>query len=149
MTRVYLVRRTALASARWAGAPGFHPSGGEEGMSMVPVRAFATRAAAERHCAELEAEAQTIAAPPLFCVYQFPCPPAQFRAGLGLLGLTPPTFSSGRRSSYFLDGEGDVNRFREWWAATAPTLTAAQRAGVWDLFGDFAFYSVAEIELEG
>lgn len=148
MTRMFLVQRSALASARWGSTPGFRPSAGDEGVSAVPVRVFTTRAAAERHRAELEADARAVAAPPLFCTYELPCPPAQFRAGLALLGLTPPDFSDPGPHVSFLDGGRDVARFREWWAGVAPNLTAKQRAGVWDLFEDFAFYSVAEVELE-
>jgi hypothetical protein len=134
---VYLVERTAYEASDYGETPRYYASGGEEGESHVPVRAFADKAAAEACRADLEAEARRDLCPALFA-YDLP---KNLAAKLKKIGLTPLEFTGAQYEH--------ADQFRKWWGEQAADMAPQQRAAVWRLFPKVAFYRVTEATLEG
>lgn len=109
----------------------------------VPVRAFATREAAEEHARQRDAEIRATFPPPLFADHgegedAFAARLAERVTALGLppIKLAKQAFEHGRQ-------------FREWWAEHAADMSHEQRAALWEPFAHLTFHRVKEIELEG
>ena len=133
---VYVVRRLS-----WAGAyepkDGFAVAGGGESEQPgVPVKGFATQAAAEAFCREQEAQARAVVPPGR--VLTGDVTPKTLTAGIAKLGLTPPKFPHG-----CVDGAVLLR----WWESVAAGATPEQRAGVWNLLGGVRFFDVVEATL--
>jgi hypothetical protein len=135
---VYLVERAAYSAGDHDETPQYYASGGDEGPSYVPVRAFADKAAAQACRRELEAEARRDLCPALFAGYELP---GGLATEIKAAGLTPPKLTG---PAYNHGGQ-----FRKWWAAHAADMTPQQRVAVWNLFKGVSFYRVTETTLEG
>ena len=125
---MYLVRRLVFHAD---GRPRDHDTG-----ARLPLRLFADRADAERHCRELTAAARRATNPFLVCDWEAT---EAVRAELARLDLPLPW--PDHEENY-----GDA--WAEWWDLCQDELTDEQRAALWDLFGVRPLFEVAEVELE-
>lgn len=107
---------------------------------VVPVRAFATRKAAEAFVREQDIEALATLAPP-WLVELAPDAIERVAEVLAAHGL-PPIAPAHR-------GEHPGRTFHLWWATHAKDLSAEQKAALWEPFAGLTFHHVKEIELEG
>jgi hypothetical protein len=107
---------------------------------VVPVRAFATRKAAEAFAREQDAEALAALPPPWLAelVPDFLDRVATVLAEQGLPPVAPP-----RRGAH------PGRTFHVWWAEHAKDLSAAQKAALREPFAGMQFHHVRQIEVEG
>jgi hypothetical protein len=134
---MFLVVRTALAVGS-----GYYPITGQYDNEprVVPVRAFATRKAAEAFAREQDAEALAALPPPWLAelVPDFLDRVATVLAEQGLPPVAPP-----RRGAH------PGRTFHVWWAEHAKDLSAAQKAALREPFAGMQFHHVRQIEVEG
>jgi hypothetical protein len=106
----------------------------------VPVRAFASRAAADRLCRHLSAEARREVAPFRFESGELELltslPEKAFLAKLKELGVPRP-----RKPR-----KGDYIRWASWWDDVSGALTDEQRDAVWGLLDLLTLYEVVAVE---
>jgi hypothetical protein len=116
-----------------------------ERVSVVPVRAFATRKAATEYARQLDAEVRADFPPPLFSDDDDdddrPALAVVVTAKLKELDLPAIKFA---KESY-KHGE----QFRKWWAEWAWDMTAEQKAALWEPFAGMTFHRVKQIDVEG
>lgn len=117
-------------------------------VSVVPVRAFATRKAATEYARQLDAEVRADFPPPMFAGEEendedddLPSLAVVVTAKLKELGL--PLIKFGKEA--YKHGE----QFRKWWAEWAWDMTAEQKAALWEPFAGMTFHHVKPIEVEG
>ena len=151
MSAVYLVQRVAFDQddgghcypcypALWGAPPD------RAAPILVPVEAFADRAAAEARRAALEAEARTLVGPLRVRGSRLPTRPAQLDAVLTALGLEP----TGLKTA---EPDGTERWFRDldrWWQRQIPKLAPEVIAALWEAFPhpEPIFYHVTETTLE-
>lgn len=128
MSAMYLVvRRAVRGDGEGCGDQNVDDTG-----SRVPLRMFASRAAAEKMVAELTAEAARTMNP--FHLNSYTAPEA-VRAYLGGLKLSAKC-----------PKEAWAERWREWWDRCADEMTTEQRAAAWAAFGKLQPYEVLKVE---
>lgn len=143
--KVFLVVREALDASDYDGVR-YHPPSDDDGeKSYVPVRGFATRKAANEYARHLDAEIRATFAPPLLAETEEENDGKAFavavNAKLKELGLPACRF-----------GKQDYDhpkQFRLWWAANAASLSAEQRAALWEPFAGMTFHTVKQVDVEG
>lgn len=127
---MYLVARRAL---KRDGTPCGDQNDIDTG-SRVPLRLFASRAAAEAHAAELARSARRVANP--FHLFYGSLTDETLRA---IMALELPLAPSG--SSWYDEGVA-------WWDTIQEALSDEQRASVWAVFGPAYPFEVCEVEVE-
>jgi hypothetical protein len=146
--KMFLVVRDAFDANPYDGLHFDRPTDDNgERVSVVPVRAFATRKAANEYARQLDAEVRVEFPPPLFTMDDGngeedhpPLAPA-VTAKLKELGL--PAIKFGKDA--YKHGE----QFRAWWAEWAWDMTAEQKAALWEPFAGMTFHGVTQIDVEG
>jgi hypothetical protein len=140
---VFLVVRDAFDAHDYDGIYLDRPTN-EEGrrVSVVPVRAFATKAAAAAFAKQCDEDIRRTFPPPLFAGIDDDKPfTAVLAALLKKLGL--PAVKFGKEP--FNHGR----EFRQWWAENAKNMSAEQKAALWEPFAGMTFHRVKQVELEG
>jgi hypothetical protein len=146
---LYVVQRAGIQTGKYADFPAFYPSGEEEGGSLVPERAFATRAAAEAHCRELELQARHTLPPVRFMPYILPLSARAAADALRAAGLEPPSFGEDAGENDFRGRMGHLAVFRRWWAEHGAEITPEQNAALWAaFFPEIKLYTVTKLTLE-
>jgi hypothetical protein len=116
----------------------YGPNEMEDGPCWAFVGGFGSKAAAERFRKEQEAAARALLRPG-----QVECSvPDDFAERVKKIGLVPPAALED-------DDDGIAGSLLDWWDSLGGTPTAEQRARVWGLLHDVAFFDVVETELKG
>lgn len=120
----------------------FAPYHGDGSTTHVPVRAFATAAAAHSEADRLTAEVRTAYTPVQFLAFTRREFPTERMAALcATVGLAPPEFPG---DDYWVCEE-----FQRWWLEHRSRLTPEFERSVWELFADrIPLYRVVERPLE-
>ncbi len=143
--RMYLVLRDAFDANDYDGLHFERPTNDDgKRVSVVPVRAFATRKAAVEYARQLDAEVRADFPPPLFATDDDddrPSLAAVVTVKLAELGLPPIKFGK--------QGYEHGRQFCEWWAKHAADLSAAKKAALWEPFAEMTFHRVKQIDVEG
>lgn len=128
MNAMYLVVRRAVQ----ADGEGCGDQNGPDTGSRVPLRLFASRAAADKLAADLAAEAARTMNP--FCLngYEVPAAVRDVLAALSLSAACPK--------------ERWPEEWRAWWDRCADEMTTEQRAAAWAAFGKLQPYEVLKVE---
>lgn len=144
---VFLVVRAGLSVSQYRGRlPQYQPDTGShvDIAAEVPVRAFATNAAAAAYAHVLDAEVRDAFPPPLLAAV-FGRDDAAARQAIAdkvkALGL--PTIKFGKQPAYEYP-----EQFRKWWAENAVDMSAEQKAALWEPFAGMTFHSVKQVEVE-
>ena len=147
--RMYLVLRDAFDANPYSGVHFYRPTN-EDGDrdNRVPVRAFATRKAAQEHARQLDAELRATFPPPLFAEDDEP-DDDDTRPSLPNLLTTKLKELSLPEIKFAKEEYKHGEQFREWWTEHASDMSAEQRAALWEPFADRTFHSVKKIEVEG
>lgn len=141
----YVVRRLSWAPSGHGDRTYFYDAGSDGVHSGLPVRAFPDRAAAERCCRELEAEARQLVHPGRVTVdgHLDGDDAAAWRERVAALGLPPPEPTRTAHGDYL-----DNPAVLRWWAAHAPAAGPELRAAVWESLPGPRFFDVVEVPLE-
>lgn len=123
----YVVHRRAISS--YGEVVGQNE--GSDSVSHVPIRAFATRAAADSHAAELMRVARRTVSP--FAVFSY--------YGDARVRKLKVKFRVKPKDSW------TQIEWQRWYETEAPHLTDGQREQVWSLFDDEPLYGVTEVPL--
>jgi hypothetical protein len=148
---MYVVQRVGMQTGRYADFPAFYPCNElePENWSLVPERAFATRAEAEALCRELELQARRTLPPVRFMPYLLPLPPKETAAALRTAGLKPPSFGPAGDAHDFRARQRPLAILRGWWARHSAQITPEQNAALWDaFFPEWKLYTVTKLTLE-
>lgn len=144
-TKVFVVVRDTFDASEYHRLHFNRPTNSEgERNNGVPVRAFATKQAANDYAEVLDDEIRRTFPPSLFFCEDTDGEDT-FGPKLAMLvqSLSLPPFKPGK-----YDYESG-KLFREWWAENAPNMSAEQKAALWEPFAEMTFHHVKEIELEG
>lgn len=147
-TPMFLVLRDCFDANPYDGVHFNRPTNDDgERDNRVPVRAFATRKAANEYARQLDEELRASFPPPMFAgdddpdEGERPSLASVVSAKLKQLRLPPIKFAKEMHKH----GE----QFREWWSENAADMSAEQKAALWEPFVDMTFHSVKQIEVEG
>jgi hypothetical protein len=145
--RMFLVVRDAFDANPYDGVHFQRPTDDDgKRVSVVPVRAFATRKAATEHARQLDAEVRASFPPPLFADDDYD-PDADERPSLAKL-VTAKLKELGLPAIKFAKEEyKHGEQFRTWWAEWAWDMNAEQKAALWEPFADRRFHHVKQIEV--
>lgn len=142
--RVYLVLRDGFDANDYDGVHYYRSTGDDGEPSLVPVKAFATRKAANEYARQLDADIRSTFPIPLLAEEDRQADTKPFAvalvAKLKELGIPPIKFGK--------DEYEHPKQFREWWAKHAKDMSAAQKAALWEPFEGMTFHRVQAVELE-
>jgi hypothetical protein len=142
---LFVIQRQAYMGS-YGQAAALIPCDGEAGPSLVPIRAFTSKQAAEQECEKLEREAQhTI---PFYRGFRDErCTPQRFQVVCQKVGLPVPKLETKAKHEFEL-AEKNAPIIAAWWAENLGENRAEMNARLWaEFFPTWRFYTVVESQL--